>query len=204
MKTITQIILGIIIIILGYLLVDSIMKPIRFNAEKDKRYDAAIKRLKAIRKAEEAYKSKYDKYTGSFDTLIRFVKTDSFQVIKSIGEIPDSLSEKEALNQGIISRDTTKVSVLDSLFPENYPIDSLRYVPYTDKKTFNLAAGAVDTDANVKVKVFKASVKNDVLLQGLDEQLIINLNKKKKDVTGFPGLKVGSLKKATNNAGNWE
>jgi hypothetical protein len=204
MKTITQLILAGIILILGYLLVDSVMKPIRFKQKQQKRYEATIERLIDIRKSQKAYKSKYGKYTGSFDTLINFVETDSFDVVKAIGQIPDTLTEEQAARKGLIERDTTKISVLDSLFGIDYAADSMRYVPYTNGATFKLGAGTVKTESEVKVKVFRASVHNDVLLKGLDRQLVINLNEEKKEMTGFAGLKVGSLEKATNNAGNWE
>jgi hypothetical protein len=204
MKTIAQIILGIVIIVLGYFLVESIMKPIRFNREKNERYDATIERLKDIRKAQVAFKSRHDRYTGSFDTLISFLKTDSFRVVRAIGVVPDTLTEEQALEKGLIVRDTTKISVMDSLFSHTYPVDSLRYVPFADTATFKMGAGTIETESTVKVKVFEAKVPNDVLLQGLDKQLVTNLNKEKEKITGYPGLKVGSLEEATNNAGNWE
>jgi len=34
--------------------------------------------------------------------------------------------------------------------------------------------------------------------------LIINYKETREKITGYPGLKVGSLEEATNNAGNWE
>ncbi len=204
MKRVIEFVLFVAIIVMGYLLYESIQRPIRFNREKDERYEKTIQRLKDIRQAQVAYRSSHGKYTGSFDTLINFLKTDSFAIVKAVGEVPDSLTEKEALEKGLITRDTTFVSVKDSLFKKNYYIDSLQYVPYTDGKKFNLGAGVIETGSKVKVKVFEASVKNKTLLKGLDEQLIINLNDRQKKITGFPGLKVGSLEEATNNAGNWE
>lgn len=212
MKTFIQIILAIAIVILGYLLVESIMNPIRFNRERVKREKATISRLEDIRTAQIAFKAEKGRYTGSFDTLISFVKNDSFSVVKSIGSIPDSLydalgprrAEVEALRKGLITRDTIKVAVLDSLFDIGYPIDSLRYVPFTGGKEFFLGRNVIETASGVKVDVFEAHVLNDVLLKGLDPQLIINYNEDRLKITDFPGLRLGSLKEATNNAGNWE
>lgn len=208
MRTAIRILLGLAIIILGYLLVESIMEPIRFNKEKKKRELATIQNLKDIRTAQVAYKAKYGKYTSSFDTLITFVKLDSFPVVKAIGRISDSLwekgvTEKEAIKMGIIIRDTSYVSVLDSIFTFDYPIDSLRFIPYSSEKFF-LGATKIETASKVKVNVFEAHVLNDVLLHGLNKQLIINYSAEKEKITGFKGLKVGSLEEATNNAGNWE
>ena len=208
MKIVVRILLGAAIIVLGYLVIESIMEPIRFNKEKKKREDATIQNLKDIRTAEVAYKTKYAKYTGSFDTLINFVKFDSFPFVMAIGRISDSLwdkgvTEKEAIKMGIIIRDTSYVSVLDSIFSKTYPIDSLRVIPYCSEEFF-LAAAKIETASKVKVNVFEAHVLNSVLLHGLNKQLIINYSAEKEKITGFKGLKVGSLEEATNNAGNWE
>ncbi|MBA7549947.1 hypothetical protein ES705_42452 [subsurface metagenome] len=208
MRIVIKILLGVAIIILGYLVVESIMEPIRFNKEKKKREDATIQNLKDIRTAQVAYKTKYAKYTGSFDTLINFVKFDSFPVVMAIGRISDSLwekgvTEKEAIKMGIIIRDTSYVSVLDSIFSTTYPIDSLRFIPYSYKEFF-LAATKIETASKVQVNVFEAHVLNSVLLHGLNKQLIINYSAEREKITGFKGLRVGSLEEATNNAGNWE
>lgn len=200
MKTVIQILLAIAIVVLGYLLIDSINQPIRFKAEQSMRYDKTIQRLKEIRSAQLAYRSLYGKFTGDFDTLINFIRTDSFKVVMQIGNIEDSV----AVAQGKIIRDTLLVSVYDSLFGVKYPVDSLRYVPFSGGKTFNIGAGEITTGSGVKVKVFEVSVHNDILLDGLDRQLVINMNDERIKRNQFPGLKVGSLTETTNNAGNWE
>ena len=201
------------IIVLAYLLWESIQKPIRFNKEKDRRENATIQRLKDIRSAQLAFKAEYDRYTGSFDTLIHFLENDSFRVVKAIGSVPDSMveeyksrtkAERVALRDGLISRDTIKLSVKDSLFSPNFYIDSLRYVPFTNGKQFEMAAGVLETISKVAVRVFEAKVPYDILLAGMDRQLVINYKETREKITGYPGLRVGSLTEATNNAGNWE
>ena len=208
MKTAIQITLAVIIFGLTFALYKSIQKPINFDNQKEVRYKAVIANLKDIRKAQIAYKDVYKKYTGSFDTLINFVRTDSFPVVQAIGRIPDELidsiglkrAETEAIRRGIISRKIIKIAVLDSIFSLDYPIDSLRYIPFTGGEEFKLGAGVFETGSKVKVQVFEASAENFSILNGLNRQLIINLNDGKK----FPGLRVGSLTEATNNTGNWE
>ncbi len=199
MKTVIQVILLIGICVLTYFVYESVQKPLRFNAEKEIRYSATIQRLKDIRTAEVAYRSEYKKYTGSFDTLIAFLKHDSFKVVMQIGDEDDSA----AVAAGKIIRDTIKVSVLDSLFKKGYHVDSLRYVPFTQGAQFELGTNNLEA-GKVKVNVFEAKVANDVLLHGMDPQLVTNLNADRKKMTGYPGLKVGSLEETTNNAGNWE
>lgn len=209
MKTAVQIFLALAMVFLGYMIFESIMKPIRFNKAKDYRYSVAIQRLKDIRTAQVAYRSAYGKYTGSFDTLVDFLKNDQFKVVRKIGELSDSLleagwNEKMGIKAGILKRDTTKISVLDSLFGVNYQVDSIPIIPFTNGEKFELGAGWLETGSKVKVPVFEAKVENNLLLKGLDEQLIINFNDERNTKVGYPGLKLGSLTEATNNAGNWE
>ena len=201
MKTVIQVLLSVAILVLGYLLVDSIRQPIRFQQEQRTRYNRTIDRLKDIRTSQLAYRSVYGEFTGSFDTLIDFVKNDSFRIVMAIGFEDD---DADAASEEII-RDTIRVSVRDSIFPAGYPVDSLRYVPYTGgRKEFFLGAGEVMTGSGLKVKVFEAHVYNNVLLAGLDRQLVINMNDERIKRDQFPGLRVGSLTETTNNAGNWE
>ena len=212
MKTVIQVVLLVAIIVLSYLLWESINKPIRFNKEKDRIEAATIQRLKDIRNAQLAYKAEYKSFTGDFDTLITFLKTDSFRVVQAIGSVPDSMidemgrvkAERQALKDGLISRDTIKLSVKDSLFAANYNIDSLRYIPFTDGLMFELGAGVLQTTSKVPVRVFEAKVPYNILLSKLDRQLVINYTETREKITGYPGLRVGSLEETTNNAGNWE
>lgn len=204
MKKLIQIGLFILIVVLGYLLVESIAKPIRFKKEQTARYDVVIQKLKDIRTAQMAYKDAYGEFTGSMDTLINFVKYDSLKLIYKEREIPEEMlgkiTEKEAVLKGIIIRDTIPVSVLDSIYADGYPIDSLRYIPFSDGKEFAMKAGEVVTGSKLKVKVFEAKAPSKHILKGLDMQQIINLN----DGWEYKGLKVGSLEEANNAAGNWE
>lgn len=212
MKTAIQITLVVAIIVLGYLIYESILAPIRFNQERQAREDKTIQRLKDIRTAQIAFKSEYERYTGDFDSLITFLKTGNFKVVKAIGSAPDSLieakgkkeAEKIALKKGLIQRDTIQLRVIDSLFYAGYPVDSIRFVPFTNNYEFELGAGELQTGSKVRVRVFEAKVPYDILLAGLDEQLVINYMEEREKITGYPGLKVGSLEEATNNAGNWE
>ncbi|NLE34586.1 MAG: hypothetical protein GX622_05755 [Bacteroidales bacterium] len=210
MKTALNIVFAIIIVVLAYFLVESIMKPIRFNKEKDIREAAVKERLIDIRTAQEAFKSVKGRYTGSFDTLVTFLKTDSLPLVFKRGSLTDEMiaegitSEREAVKKGLISRDTSYIAVRDSVFDKNYPIDQLRYVPGLEKTEFQMAASTVMTTSMVLVNVFEAYVLNDVFLADLDRQLVVNYNDQRTKITGFPGMKVGDIRVPNNNAGNWE
>ncbi|MDF1574109.1 MAG: hypothetical protein P1P86_02825 [Bacteroidales bacterium] len=211
MRRVIQILFVLIIIVLGYLIVDSIIEPIRFNQEVETRELATIDRLIDIREAQKAYKDVYRKYTGSFDTLIAFVDTASFTVVKAIGDIPEEWldelgfekAREKALNEGVITRENTFVPVLDSLFHQGFATDSLRYVPYTTGITFTMTSGELLTSSNLTVQVVEAYCYYDDLLNGMDPQLIANYKDERMKIVGFEGLKFGSMEEGTLT-GNWE
>lgn len=209
MKRLIQILLAIAIVVLGYFIYESIQRPIRFNQEKKKRYDATIQRMKDIRKAQLAFKKENGKFTGSFDSLITFIQEGQMSVVRAIGSIPDSLlesgwTEEIAIKEGLIVRDTMLIPIKDTLFSPDYPVTKMWRVPFSQDDSIQLGARVVLTGSKVKVPVFEAKVHNNVLLHGLDEQLRINLNERMKNANNFPGVKVGDLEEPNNNAGNWE
>jgi len=197
-----------LIVLFGYLLFRNINKPIKFERELDLRTKVTVERLKDIRTIQLAYKDKYNKYGDSFDKIIDFIKTDSFEIpkLEIIGKWDqDVMTKEEALNQGIIVKSSSFSPVKDSLWKDKlYDIEDIRYVPFADTNQLVIGAGEVETASLVKVKVFECYVLYKTLLNGLDEQLIINYIDEKTKYGGFEGIKVGSLTEATNNAGNWE
>jgi hypothetical protein len=210
MKTVIQILLFVVAVALTYLIYQSIQRPIDFEKSRKARYDVTIERLKDIRKAQIAYKDVYGRFTGSWDTLINFVLHDSIRNVRKVGELTDSMieakiNEKRAIELGLIIRDTVKVSVLETLFGDNYDANQLKYVPVSDTKAvFHLAAGVIITGSGITVPVFEAKVHNNTILKNLDDQLVINLNDQRRTNEKYPGLQVGSLTEANNSAGNWE
>lgn len=210
MKTGLTTLFTIAIVLLLFLLVRSVMRPIRFNQIREAREKAIIERLKDIRTAQEAYRAAKGTYTGSFDTLINFLKTDSLPVVFRSGSLTDEMiaagitTEKEAARRGMIRRDTSYIPVRDSIFFSGYTADSLRYVPGMGNLEFRMLAGRVMTASRIEVNVFEASVLNDLFLADLNRQQLSGYNDQRARRTGFPGLKVGNILVPNNNAGNWE
>lgn len=201
MKAILQIFLGIVAIVLAYLFYDSLMEPIRFNGAVEYRRAVVIERLKQIRDLEVAYKDRYGRFCGSFDTLITFFKHDSLKIVKQVGSWDDSI----AVARKQVYTDTIKVAVRDSLFKkiEGFSIDSLRKVPFGGVD-FDLAAVMFPSISKVDIPLFEAGAHNKVYLKGLDLQAIVNLCDEHKNMNKYPGLKVGSVTQPNNNSGNWE
>lgn len=212
-KLIIQILLAVVIIFLGYKCYQSIMIPQKFKEIKEQRYAKIVDRLKDIRTAQDAYKGMYGNYTGSFDTLINFIKYDSVKVVRSIGSLSDDdlekgVTEAEAIKEGKIIRDTIKVGALETVFNKDYPIDDLRYVPFTKRKhQFKMGASSIITDSGVEVPIFEARISNMEIfedLRGQYNEQLLEENGERQRLNKYPGLKVGDLKEANNNVGNWE
>ena len=212
MKKGIQILLILVIIFLGYKVYTSIATPIDFQKELKLRNDAVVESLKNIRKAQLAFKEVNGKYTANWDSLVKFTKTGTLPLVRKIGALTDAqleagMTESEALKQGIISRDTVRIAVRDSLFGKSFEIDKLPFIPYTQNEKFFLGTNVITTGSGVKVPVFEARAHNNQILSELKdtyEQEIINLNEKRRVDGKYPGLKVGSLTETNNNAGNWE
>lgn len=212
-KIIVQILLGCAIVVLGFLCVDSIQKPQKFRSIKKQRYEVIIKKLKNIRKAQVAFKDAHGTYASNFDTLISFVKNDSIKIVKSIGSLSDDdleagMTEAMAIKKGIIIRDTMRVSALDTLFGKTFPIEKLRFVPFTKgKHQFKIGSSKIMTEAMVEVPVFEAKVNNTVIFEDIYDEYrteIMEENGNRTRINKYPGLKVGDIKEANNNVGNWE
>lgn len=193
-----KVLLLVIIVVLAYLVYDSVMTPVRFNKSVDKRSEAVINHLKDIRMVEMAYKTMYGKYTKSFDTLIDFVKNSEIPVIKMLPDPTDTTFTRKI-------RDTIGYRLVqDSLFGlrQNFNPNALKYIPYTDNNLFEINAGIIEK-GGVKVNVFEVQAAYKNILKGLDEQMVVNLIASKEQLERYPGIKVGSMSEASTD-GNWE
>ena len=203
----------------------------RFDTEYTKRRDACAEKLKAIRTLEEAYKSTYGTYTGSFDTLFsRLMNEDSMKVVSKVNnydKIPEGVDinevpESEAIKNGWTTRqvvlvnpianlrETGKLNTTDAVTGKireftNEEILNLRYVPYprSEKYEFELAADQI-SKSGIMVPVFECKVPLEKLLKDMDEQLVVNKIAEIHEVKDrYAGWKVGDLNQAITD-GNFE
>ncbi len=197
-KTLFQIVLIILAIVLGYYTYDSIMEPVRFNKEKKAREKLIVQYLKDIRSAQFIYKQLNNKYTGSFDTLIHFMDSAEIPVVKMIPD-PNDTTFTLTINDTV-----GYVKVADSLFHNQPKIDyrNINLIPFSGGKQFEMKAGVIKK-GGVKVNVFEVKAPYSEILKGMDEQLVINLIASRKEIKKYPGLKVGSMEDPSTD-GNWE
>lgn len=203
MKKVLMLILLIACLGAAYWLYDIFNAPIEFDKTVKMRSNAVVERIKDIRIAQRAYRKENGKFAPSFDSLINFIKNDSLVFEIKMGSEDDSV----AVAEGRVKTVQVLVAVKDTIFVNrNIAIEDLRFIPYSDGKQYAMAAAVIKTGAQgVMVPVFCASAEYKTYLGDLgDEQELVNMYDYDKTIGRFPGIIVGSLEKATNEAGNWE
>ena len=189
-------------IILAYFVYNSINSEVEFQQVAKVRVAENVQKLKDLRQVQIAYKKVNNTYSNNFESLIDFLENDSMAIVKAIGETPDSLTDAQALELGIISRDTAYVLAKETVFDEAYlssrnekfPLDlsALTTVPHSDKN-YSVDAGMVEK-GKVVVQVFEISTTYGAVFTGLDAE------NKSFELGNL--LKVGSMDEASLN-GNW-
>ena len=189
-------------IILAYFVYNSINSEVEFQQVAKVRVAENVQKLKDLRQVQIAYKKVNNTYSNNFESLIDFLENDSIAIVKAIGETPDSLTDAQALELAIISRDTAYVLAKETVFDEAYlssrnekfPLDlsALTNVPHSDQN-YSVDAGMVEK-GKVVVQVFEISTTYGAVFTGLDAE------NKSFELGNL--LKVGSMDEASLN-GNW-
>ena len=209
MKKGIQIFLGLVIVALVYVIADMIHTPLKFEQQLKERNTEVIAKLKDIRSAERAFKSKYQYFTSDFDSLINFILTDSLEMERKLVDEDDSVAMAKLKKAKKKNVEKYNLAVIDTIFnPRKLTkeqIQNLRYIPHTNNKEFILEAGAVDK-GNVKVPVVECRAPYKAYLDTVEfRQNVINLIDDKVNNFGqYAGLKFGSMEGSNNEAGNWE
>lgn len=206
MKTILQIVLWIVCIVLGYMIYRSVTGPIEFDKIKKERYAEVIDRLKDIRNAQEAYKSVNGRFANDFQSLIKFVDTGKYVITTQ----RDSSYMEYDKNYGIDMLKEVKiidtlgyVSVRDSLFGGTERYKNLANVPHAvNNETFTMKADFLE-QSGYRAPVFEAKVAKSVILSDQPADLLARENAQisVEEVNGTE-IKVGSLTKVSTS-GNW-
>ena len=229
-KLLTYFIFPLLIIGLAFLLFRSINEPMKFQKELKLRQNVAVEQLKDIRTLQVTYRDTYGHYAPVMDSLIDFYNNGKITIMRQIGSEDDStavlhteavkkslrnlkgekLMEKlfelyEAGDNNLIVRIPQQTAVKDTLFTNRpgFKINDLRYIPFSEGDTV-IMKSIIKQVSGVDVPLFEAQMPFWKLLKGMDRQQIVNLVAEREDTDRYPGLMVGSIDNANNNAGNWE
>uniref|UniRef100_UPI00404A7EFD hypothetical protein n=1 Tax=Flavobacterium sp. TaxID=239 RepID=UPI00404A7EFD len=215
-KNIVSIALWAITLILGYLIYSSIMKPIKFDQEKNSRYELAVKTMLDIKKAQAGFKTVNGKYADTFDELVNFIENGKFEIIsrkdtividaernKREGMVTDEKGVGGYFKDVVLTSVLGSVSVKDSLFKDTDRYKRLNEVVIGELVVpVSLKTGFVYRN-ETKIPVFQAVINKNLLLSDLDQELVANENKVESiDEINGDKIILGSLEDAALT-GNW-
>lgn len=211
MKKLFQILLAVVIVGLVYVIYVQISTPIRFDDELKAKKAQVIERIKDIRTAQRAYKSKYQRFTGSFDTLASFVLNDTLELERKIVDEDDSVAMAMLKKSGKKNIEKFKVAVIDTIFSPKkltrQDVERLRFIPGTDRQAeYIMEAGIITTESKVVIPIVECRAPYKLFLDTVAyRQEIINLiDDDMNNYNRYPGVKFGSMESGNNEAGNWE
>ena len=211
MKKLFQIILAVAIVGLVYVIYVQISTPLRFDKETKAKKAQVIDRIKDIRTAQRAFKSKYQHFTASFDSLSAFVLTDTLELERKIVDEDDSAAMAMLKKSGKKNIEKFKIAVIDTIFAPKkvtrQDVENFRFIPGTGNKAqFIMEAGIITTESKVVIPVVECRAPYKAFLDTVAyRQEVINLiDEEQNNFNRYPGVKFGSMDSGNNEAGNWE
>lgn len=100
--------------------------------------------------------------------------------------------------------DETFCTTLDSLVTAGFIPDSVKYIPYSDGKQFEMNTAFITTSKGKQVHVMECRAYYEDYLNGLSKEYIADIKNEAQANGTFPGLKFGDLTMPSDNRGNWE
>jgi hypothetical protein len=222
-KTLFQIFLVIVALFLALLAFRSIMRPEKFKMVYELREKEIKNRLTTLRAVEAVYKTEFKHYTADIDSLVDFANNGSISIVKNIGEIPEGMSEAEALKKGILTKQTFKVPAKGKILeidpnvnPETFKY--FQYIPETNKKKFEIQVGSIKSKT-YEIPVYRVEVAVDDILFNMEKSITPekagrltqfwnyliynNLPEEQQYKNQYGIIWMGSLTEA-NTSGSWE
>lgn len=205
MKIVVQLVLWVVIAFLGYLVFNSINGPVKFNKVKQARYAKAVTNLRNIRTAQLAHRTVTGKFAKDPVKLISFIDTAKFTLTQRRDSSFIRFNKILKIDE---PKDTIVVdtlgyaSVKDSLFKKDQHKKMMDLSVEGIKAKVKMDAGFINKN-DLRIPVFEAKIKKDMLLYDQDEDLIAQ-EKEVVSVDGVNGpyISVGSMTEVVTS-GNW-
>ena len=157
------------IVVLVLLIYRSVMRPQKFNVIYEGRKAEVVAKLKDIRVLQQFYKAEKGSYAKNFDQLRDFWNNGTMTVVVKEGNVPDSLTEAQALKMGIIKRDTVLVKAKDEMIKSlpDFDIEKFDVIPFSGGERFIMDADTI-TRANISVYVYEVRANKSQYLKNMD------------------------------------
>jgi len=167
---IIQIVLVLAILFLSVMIFRSLMRPEKFKNVYESRRAEVVVKLKDIRAIQAFYKAEKGSYANSFDQLRDFWNNGKMTIVVKEGNVPDTLTEAQALKMNLIRRDTVIVEAKSEMLKSlpNFDIDKFDIIPYSKGERFQIAADTI-TRANIPVFVYEVVARKNQYLKDLDD-----------------------------------
>ncbi len=95
-------------------------------------------------------------------------------------------------------------SSLERLVESGLLSDSLKTVPFSDGKGYDISVSVYTGKSGKAVPIMECGASFKTYLHGLDENRIKELTEQADSRGEYPGLKFGDITMANDNVGNWE
>ena len=158
-----------VILVLIVCIYRSLSRPQKFNQVYEARKTEVIQKLTDIRTLQTFYKNEKGSYAGSFDQLRDFWENGKMHVVIKEGNVPDSMTEAQAIKLKLVSRDTVVLDAKDEMVKTlpNLDINTFDIVPYSKNEQFIIAADTLKA-GNVPVQVYEVKALRSQYLNDLD------------------------------------
>lgn len=209
-------------VVLSVMIYRSVMRPEKYRVVFESRKEVVVEKMKDIRTAQMAYKSTKGVYANDFSLLITFLTEGKMPIVVKTGTVPDDLTEKEAIQKGIVKRDTVYVDAFKEIFKDKpaFTISDakkLDIIPFSEGQQFQMKSDTIEK-GRIKVPVFEVIAPKTAYLKGIDAEikasnkgfsglmnsiLYSNLESQFEKNPKFFDLIMGSLNEPSTD-GNWE
>jgi hypothetical protein len=222
-KTLFNILLVIVALVLALLATRSILRPEKYKQTYNQRAEEIKVRLITIRAVQAVYRNEFKKYAGNIDTLAEFVNHGMVQIIKTTGDIPDDMTEESAFKAGLIKKVVASIPAKDKIVESdpnvNYEnLKNFEFIPHCDSKKFEIQLGTISSKT-YEIPVYRIDVPLDDVLANLDKTIFpketnifskivnrlfySNLEKETQFKIQYKPMWLGSLNDASTS-GSWE
>ena len=222
-KILFRLVMVVVILVLAVMVMRSIMRPEKFRNVYNERCELIKEKLITIRDIQAVYKNESKKYFADADSLADFATNGMVKIDKNVGEIPEGMSERDALKAGLLRKETVEISAMEKVMetdasrkPENF--NNLQYVLGHDGPKFNIQTGSI-ASKTYEIPVYMIVVPLDDILMDMDKAItpenssalkkFINkifyggLSEETQYRSQYKDMVMGSLTEASTS-GNWE
>lgn len=174
-KVLFRCLMVVVVLVLAIMVMRSIMRPEKFRNVYNERCELIKEKLITIRDVQAVYKNENKTYFADADSLADFALNGKVSIIKNVGDIPEGMSEKDALKAGLLRKETVEISAMEKVMetdasrkPENF--NNLQYVLHSNGPKFNIQTGSI-ASKTYEIPVYMIVVPLDDILADMDKAI---------------------------------